>query len=183
MPKVPPEELAKTPEFQRLTQKQKLFVYTYCSNDYDLVNAVRTAYLCKNDEVARIMSYRLLSAINVAMCLSVHFGDTPIEGFLNVLERCIRSGKITSTQIKAFQLYAELQGWRRRLRIRKDETISFEKAEALAQVGVGVPLVRSHKRNTPKSRQRTVVALTTSGSTGRLPDSRCGDNQGHRKIG
>lgn len=105
------EELSKTREWALLNDKQRLFVATYISNGYNPVNAVRTAYKCKSDMTANIMSYRLLKSFNVIMCLSRHYGDDPKETFLNTLAKEICRGKLDQTHLRAYQLYAEIQGW------------------------------------------------------------------------
>lgn len=105
------EELAKTIEFQHLTQKQKLAVATYITNGYDIVNAIRTAYLCKDDHVASIMQHRFFRSPTVAIVLSRHFGTSPKQAFMIRLVKSIIKGDLTPTQIRAYELYASMNGW------------------------------------------------------------------------
>jgi hypothetical protein len=115
------DELSKTQEFASLTSKQKMAVATYISNGYDIIHAIRTAYRCKNDHIAQIMSYRFLRSFGVAMTLSRHFGSDPLDTFLAQLARDIIKGRITDTQIKAYTLYAECQGWKKSAYVRAYE--------------------------------------------------------------
>jgi PleD family two-component response regulator len=110
------KELTKTPEWRMLTRKQQMFVATYVQNAldnqaFDPVTAIRTAYKCKNDRSALVMSYRVMSAFNVSMCLSRCFENDPQQSFLAMLCRQITKGTITAQQIQAYKLYANIQGW------------------------------------------------------------------------
>lgn len=114
------EELQKTQEYQRLTQKQRLFVATYCAGglvdgDYDSVAATRTAYQCKTLEVARIMSYALMQNIRIVAVLNLHFNATPTEEFLVILNRAINNKNLTMAQLGALRLKCELLGIKTRI--------------------------------------------------------------------
>lgn len=118
--RMPVEELRKTPEFLRLTQKQQLFVATYCAGGmldghYDEVQSCRTAYVCKNNETARVMSYALMSNIRIIEALNRHFQTEPIEDLLVALDRAIRSRKTTVAQVNALKLKCDLLGLGNRL--------------------------------------------------------------------
>jgi hypothetical protein len=118
--RMPVEELRLTPEFQRLTPKQQLFVATYCGGGaadgvYDAIHATRTAYACKSPEVARIMSYSLLQNIRIVAILNRHFNREPIEDFLVILDRAIQNKKLTVAQIQALKLKCEIMGFANRL--------------------------------------------------------------------
>jgi len=105
------EELRITPEFQQLTEREKLFVATYISNGYDQTHAVRTAYDCKDDGVASRMSYRLLAHLRIVMVLARYREEVPKETFLHLLRRAGLKNGITREQLSAFRLYAEVNGW------------------------------------------------------------------------
>ena len=110
------EELESTQEYQRLTQKQQLFVATYIEGglldgQYDAIAATRTAYKCKSAEVARIMSYSILANIRIVEVLNRHFNVEPIEEFLRTLDRAIRNKKLTQAQISALHLKARILGF------------------------------------------------------------------------
>jgi len=109
--RMPLEELARTIEFGALNRKQKLAVATYISNGYDIVNAIRTAYPCKNDEIASIMQHRFFASPSVALTLCRHFGTDPKEDFLTRLVKAIIKGKISPEQIKLYELYANVHKW------------------------------------------------------------------------
>lgn len=114
------EELQTTQEFQKLTLKQQLFVATYCAGGladgcYDQVSATNTAYQCKSLEVARIMSYSLMSNIRVIAALNRHFKIQPIEEFLALIDRAIRNKKLTVAQIQALKLKGDILGFTTRL--------------------------------------------------------------------
>ena len=114
------EQLQETQEYQRLTQKQQLFVATYCAGGlldgkYDAVAATRTAYQCKSAEVARIMSYSLLQNIRIVEVLNRHFGVTPIEEFLVQVNRAINNKHLTTAQMDALKLKGDLLGYANRI--------------------------------------------------------------------
>jgi len=118
--RMPLDELEKTHEFQRLTPKQKMFVQTYVGGgsidgNYDAVAAINTAYTCKSNEVARIMSYSLLANINVVAVLNRHFGNEPIDSFLATLDRAVRNKHLTIAQLGALRLQCEVMGFSTKL--------------------------------------------------------------------
>ena len=107
------DQLKQTMEYKKLTQKQQLFVATYCEGglvdgNYDAVGATRTAYQCKSLEVARIMSYSLLANIRIIAVLNLHFNVTPTEDFMVMLDRAIRNKNFTMAQLGAMKLKCEL---------------------------------------------------------------------------
>lgn len=113
------EELSRTPEFSMLTDKEKLFICTFIENGYDVVNAIRTAYKCKNDHNAKIMSYPLLRRPQITTVLMIHFGDwdseqqpdASVDAFTQRLARDIIRGRVDDTTLKALRLLAEVKGW------------------------------------------------------------------------
>jgi hypothetical protein len=115
------EEMSKTPAFLSLTTRQKLCFATYISNGYDIINAVRTAYACKDDKTAKIMSYRFFRCFNIVMALSLHFGDTPQEKFLTLLTRDLVKSKLDKEKVKAYSLYAQVMGWKKTSLVRAME--------------------------------------------------------------
>lgn len=107
------KELAQTPEYQQLTNKQKLFVITYVGSgmvdgDYDGTEAALTAYKCKSRETARIMSYSLLANIKIVSVLNRHFNAEPRDEFLKALDRAIRNKKLTMAQVSALRLKCDI---------------------------------------------------------------------------
>ena len=113
-------ELKLTPEYQRLTQKQQLFVATYCESglttgQYDGVFATQTAYKCKSAEVARIMSYSLLGNIRILAALNRHFNATPTEELLVLLNKAINNKNLTMAQVTALKLKCDIMGIPHRL--------------------------------------------------------------------
>jgi len=110
------EELRTTREYARLTERQKMFIETYCSaglvdGKYDAVVATLLAYKCKDAEVARIMSYSLMANIRIVAVLDRHFGETPVESFLKTLERAIHNKKLTIAQLQALRLKCDIMGF------------------------------------------------------------------------
>lgn len=113
--RIPLEALKQTPEFQRLTQKQRLFITAYCDGglfdgNYDSVAATRTAYQCKSPEVARIMSYSLMQNIRIIAVLNIHFNTSPTEEMLVAVDRAIQNRRLTIAQIQALRLKCDLLG-------------------------------------------------------------------------
>ena len=114
------EQLKETPEYKRLTPKQQLFVATYVAGglsdgNYDAVLATRTAYPCRSEEVARIMSYAIMANIRIIAVLNRHFGAEPIEEFLALLDRAINNKRITIAQVNALKLKCDILGLANRL--------------------------------------------------------------------
>src|ERR1035437_5866649 len=114
--RMPLDDLRKTHEYTRLTPKQKMFVDSYCAGGsvdgkYDAVSATNSAYKCKSDEVARVMSYSLLANINIVAVLNRHFGTEPIDSFLATLDRAVRNSKLTLAQLGALQLQCAVMGF------------------------------------------------------------------------
>jgi hypothetical protein len=114
------EDVEKLQEFQKLTPKQRMFVSTYVASgllngNYDVVTATLTAYECKSPEVARIMSYTLMQNIRIIAVLNRHFGTTPVEAFLQTLERAINNKNISLAQVEALRMKCNILGYENRL--------------------------------------------------------------------
>ena len=82
---------------------------------YDPVSATQTAYVCKNAESARVMSYAMMGNINIIAALNRHFNSEPIEQFLVEINRAIRNKSITNAQLGALKLKADIMGFSARL--------------------------------------------------------------------
>jgi hypothetical protein len=121
MAKLTWEEISQTLEFKRLTPKQQMFLCTYISNGYDPINACLTAYKCKSERNARIMTYGLLRHFGICMCISLHMGDDPQDTYCNQLARDILKGRITPDSLAAYRLYAEVKGWKKSAVVRAYE--------------------------------------------------------------
>jgi hypothetical protein len=118
--RVPIERLRETDEFENLTLCQKLFIETYIASGvelgvYDQITATQTAYKCKNQEVARVMSYALMTNRRIVAVLNLHFAREPLAVFLETLDRAIKNKKLTLAQFKALALKARILGFESRL--------------------------------------------------------------------
>ena len=114
--RMPLSEIRLTPEYQKLTPKQQLFVAAYVDGGlldghYDPIAATRTAYECKTPEVARIMSYSLMANIRIVAVLNRHFQTEPIEEFMVMLDRAINNKKLTVAQLNALKLKCDILGF------------------------------------------------------------------------
>lgn len=130
------DELKNTPEYQKLTSKQQLFVATYCSGGlvsgkYDAVHAVMLAYKCRTLEIARIMSYSLLGNIKIIAAVNRHFNAGPTVEFLETLDRAIKNKKLTAAQLGALRLKCEILGIKTMLPA--GHALIEERQEALAK--------------------------------------------------
>ena len=110
-------EVKSLPEFQRLTPKQKLFVLTYCEGglldgNYDAAAATMTAYHCKTEENARIMSYAQMGNIRIIAVLNRYFNVSPTEEFMDTLDRAIRNKNLSIAQMEALRLKSILLGYK-----------------------------------------------------------------------
>jgi hypothetical protein len=107
------DELRQTSEYLMLTQKQQLFVATYvgtgmAEGHYNVVSAIKTAYACKSEEVARVMSYTMMQNIRILAVLNLHFGVSPTVQFVKELDRAIRNKKITNAQVELLILKSKM---------------------------------------------------------------------------
>lgn len=114
--RMPLDELQKRSEYHRLTEKQKLFVATYCAGgletgNYDPVTATYFAYACKSREVARVMSYAIMENIRIVAVLNLHFNTEPIEDFLATIDKAISNKKLTNAQLQALRLKCDVLGF------------------------------------------------------------------------
>ena len=114
------DEIQALAEFQRLTQKQRLWVLTYCGGGlldgvYDPIAATRTAYAAKSEEVARVMSYPIMQNIRIIAVLNRHFNAEPLEDFLVQVDRAIINKKLTIAQLQALKLKGDVLGYTTRL--------------------------------------------------------------------
>lgn len=119
------EQLRETEEYQRLTQKQRLWVATYCEGGladgkYDALNATRTAYACKDAESARVLSYSVTANPKILACLNRHFNRTPTEEFLMQLDRAIANKNLTIAQVEVLRLKCKMLGIENRLPVLKE---------------------------------------------------------------
>src|ERR1700675_4327097 len=114
------DEVHALPEYQRLTQKQRLFCSTYVAGglhdgNYDPIAATHTAYQCKSTEVARVMSYPLMQNIRIIAVLNRHFNAEPIEEFIVQVDRAIQNKHLTVAQLQALKLKGDVLGYTTRL--------------------------------------------------------------------
>lgn len=112
--KMPLAELEKTVEYQRMTEKQQMFVATYVTagllGHYDPEAAVLAAYKCKTRESARVMSYSMMQNPRIIDVLNLHFGKDATAAFLEQVNRAIRNKKLTLAQMEAMQLKSRILG-------------------------------------------------------------------------
>lgn len=114
------DELMDTPEYRALTPKQQLFVATYvegglATGTYDRIDATRKAYVCKDEESVRVMSYAMMGNIRVIEALNRHFNTEPIEEFLQEVSRAIHNRRLSTAQVQALKIKADLLGYAARL--------------------------------------------------------------------
>jgi|SRR5690242_11004777 len=106
------DEIRATPEFQRLTEKQQLFVATYIESGFDRVMAVLTAYNVKGGDRARAqrMSYPLTQNPRIIHVLHMYFGSSPTDEFLEEISRAISNKRLTHAQVEAMVLKSRVLG-------------------------------------------------------------------------
>lgn len=114
------DEVMETPEYRALTPKQQLFVATYvegglATGTYDRLDATRKAYVCKDEESVRVMSYAMMGNIRVIEALNRHFNTEPIEEFLQEVSRAIHNRRLSTAQVQALKIKADLLGYAARL--------------------------------------------------------------------
>jgi hypothetical protein len=77
-------ELTNTPEFNRLTVRQGIWVLVYLAHYLDTeicdaVAATQAAYECASEESARVLSYQIQASPNIRATLNRFFGDDSPE--------------------------------------------------------------------------------------------------------
>ncbi len=153
--KMPLDEIQKTVEYARLTPKKRLWVSTYIQSgmehgDYDPILATRTAFECRSDENARIMSYSILENIHIIEVLNMHFRVDPLDAFIKIIDRAIRNKKISHAQVQALRLKCELLGIANRLPVADGPT---EGSPVISDKVAGTPAVSSKPEQRRKHRK------------------------------
>ena len=108
--------LKRTPEFQRLSVKAKMFLQTYVGSYEslgvpDAVFATQSAYRNGREENARKMSYAVLKHKKVAACLRVwrDFGKSERDLFIEDVERQMKAAPEGSAKHERLvQLYGQI---------------------------------------------------------------------------
>lgn len=163
VPQVPIEELQKLPEHALLPENQRAFLAAYIANGYDAKAAVFAAYPnVRTQESARVMGIRILQAPGVVMLLSLHFGDEPRDAFCKMVARAILRGRLTPTQLKGFQLIADVREFRRPWTPRYERVIQ----DGLAQ---GKPAVKKRVQRAAK-KQAVEKAAAAEPAPRLMPD-------------
>ena len=109
-----------TPEYRALTPKQQLFCATYIAGGlatgvYDRLDATQKAYVCKDAESVRVMSYAMMGNIRVIEALNRHFNTDPVEEFLQEVSRAIHNRRLSIAQVQALKIKADLLGYAAKL--------------------------------------------------------------------
>lgn len=105
------EQLTQTPEFQELRDTEKMFVATYVSNGQKEVQAIRTAYNCADDGIAKRMSYRIMGHVRIQMALCKWREELPKDVYLRLLRKASRNRTLSKPQLECLRLYAEVGGF------------------------------------------------------------------------
>lgn len=108
------EQLRQFREYRDLTNRQKLFMEAYITNGEDRVKATLASYRCKNEEVAKSFSHRVIAMRGIVACMVLYYNDEQDDHFAATLLAMIKTGKITTEQVRAAQLYADVKGYARR---------------------------------------------------------------------
>jgi hypothetical protein len=103
---MPTEQLRLTPEFMKLTAKQKIMVETFCVTG-DRLLAVNTAYDHKSGEASRMNSYRHFANVRVVAVLNLWAGKSERDIMIDLIEEQIRHAEKGSTAMA--RLLAQLQ--------------------------------------------------------------------------
>ena len=106
------DEMQQTYEFSLLTQRQKLWISTYIASGFNRVLATRTCYKCKNDTIAKIMSYTVMRHPKMIVAIARASGKSEKEAFLEYFRNALQHGKLlTREQVEAAKLYCRCMGW------------------------------------------------------------------------
>jgi hypothetical protein len=104
------EGLQQSAEYQACTPKQRFWIDTLLSNNFDYVHATQTCYDMKSESNAQVYSYAVRRSPTVLAALNLfQYGGDDKEIFLAGLRETIRRSKEGSTaKLRAQALYARL---------------------------------------------------------------------------
>jgi hypothetical protein len=104
------DEFYKTPEWHRLSAKQKFFIQSYlASGNNDQVFATNCAYDMATDESARTASYHIMRQKKIQAALNRYWNKGSRELILEDLERDIAAAKPKSAAKRMLQrLYSKV---------------------------------------------------------------------------
>lgn len=112
-----PEEIRSHPLFDKLNDRQKIFVDALLKNGNDKVAAAHEAWKCNGDDSARTLANRAMQNSNVAFLVEQYFGTDPEaiqftrEKALDFLAKKARGTKDEKLALDYLKLIVAINGW------------------------------------------------------------------------
>lgn len=98
-------------EYVRLTDKQKAMVDAFVMHGHDRVKAYQVTHPTCSKESAEKGAYKVFSRAAVRTVLDIYFSVDPADVYEQLLLRAMQNPKITPSQIRALEMYAEKHGF------------------------------------------------------------------------
>jgi hypothetical protein len=105
------EQLRGMNEYVRLTDKQKALVDAFVMHGHDRVKAYQVTHPTCSKESAEKGAYKVFSRAAVRTVLDIYFSVDPADVYEQLLLRAMQNPKITPSQIRALEMYAEKHGF------------------------------------------------------------------------
>ena len=105
------EQLRGMNEYVRLTDKQKAMVDAFVTHGHDRVKAYQVTHPTCSKESAEKGAYKVFSRAAVRTVLDIYFSVDPADVYEQLLLRAMQNPKITPSQIRALEMYAEKHGF------------------------------------------------------------------------
>lgn len=107
---IPLDQLKETPEWIRLSNKQRAVMISYIENGYDKTAAINAHYNCGKPRTASTLVSMVFGNADVRAFLSRHFGETERERFAEEVRRVLNGKKISQQRLGALRILAKAQG-------------------------------------------------------------------------
>lgn len=112
-----PDEIRHHPLFEKLTERQQVFVDQLLINGNDKIAAAHKAWTCNGDQSARTLANRNLADERVAYLVEAYFGKDPDriqftrEGALELLAKKARATKDDKLCLDYMKVILMMNGW------------------------------------------------------------------------
>lgn len=112
-----PDEIKSHPLFEKLNERQKVFVGALLKNGRDKIAAAKDAWTCSTEASARSMANRAMSDESVAHLCEMYWGKDPErerftrESALEFAASKARSAKDPKLSLDYLRLIAAMEGW------------------------------------------------------------------------
>lgn len=112
-----PDEIRSHPLFEKINDRQRIFIDALLQNGNDKIQAAHKAWTCNGDESARTLANRALQNENVAFLVEQYYGTDPEriqftrEKALDFLAKKARSTKDEKLALDYMKVIVAINGW------------------------------------------------------------------------